>query len=76
MSDNQNPQLVTSNGLLKLTQVEINYLQSFLDANDRGDAMEGGGDAVNQYLLHRNNLGLDILIDSDGHNKIRFDLYK
>lgn len=36
MSDNQNPQLVTSNGLLKLTQVEINYLQSFLDANDRG----------------------------------------
>lgn len=36
MSDNQNPQLVTSNGLLKLTQTEIAYLQSFLDANDCG----------------------------------------
>ncbi|RYY80513.1 MAG: matrixin family metalloprotease [Moraxellaceae bacterium] len=36
MTDNQNPQLVTSSGLLKLTQVEINYLQSFLNANDRG----------------------------------------
>lgn len=76
MTDNQIINPVTSTGLLKLTQIEIDYLQSFLDANDKSDAMEGGGEAVNQYLLHRNNLGLDILIDSDGHNKIRFDLYK
>jgi hypothetical protein len=33
MADIQN---VTSTGLLKLSDVEIRYLQSFLDANDRG----------------------------------------
>lgn len=76
MADHQAFQPVTSTGLLKLTKTEIEYLQSFLDANYKSDAMEGGGDAVNQYLLHRNNLGLDILIDGNGHNKIRFDLYK
>lgn len=36
MIDNQNPQLITTTGLLKLTQIEIDYLQGFLDANDRG----------------------------------------
>lgn len=32
MIDNQNSQLITTTGLLKLTQIEIDYL----DANDRG----------------------------------------
>jgi hypothetical protein len=35
MSDTETT-LVTSTGLLKLTQVEIDYLQSFITANDRG----------------------------------------
>jgi hypothetical protein len=35
MSDTEK-NLVTSTGLLKLTQVEVNYLQSFITANDRG----------------------------------------
>lgn len=79
MSDNQNPQRVTSTGLLKLTQVEIDYLQSFLSVNDQGGyylalyMTDGGRD--NELCGEASN-DIDNLVGDTGNDILKIISYR